>query len=234
MHVSSPFQTSLSAPLATSTNVSTTNKSFAMYSHRNDYLPSTNSRFGWFRFSSWRVGPWLKDYWRTLYSVRSKSEFSSRVCLRSPPVLLRMCIAVLPSTCTEHRNITWHIERLSLVTNTWMRLPNLRRSEIDYKFSIVYAWHLECTNHPDSSLRAKNGRNEKCEGKCFSSFRDRAFSIAASKLWNAFPSDFRNTSSLGTFKSYQWSHCFKFKAVNSTYFRSYLGFNILVIFYSAT
>ena len=75
MHVSSPFQTSSSAPLATSTNVSTTNK-----------------RFGLFRFSSWRGGPWLNDYWRTLYSVRSKSEFSSRVCSRSPPVLLRKSI----------------------------------------------------------------------------------------------------------------------------------------------
>ena len=96
MHVSSPFQTSSSAPLATSTNVSTTNKSFAMYSHRNDYLPSTNCRFGWFQFSSWQVGPWPNDYWRTLYmytcSVCSKSEFSSRVCLRSPLVLLRKSI----------------------------------------------------------------------------------------------------------------------------------------------
>ena len=166
MHVSSPFQTSSSAPLATFTNVSTTNKSFAMYSHRNDYLPSTNSRFGWFRFSSWRVSSWLKDYWRILYSVRSKFEFSSRVCLRSPLVLLRMCIAVLPSTCTEHRNITWHIERLSLVTNTWMRLPNLRRSEIDYKFSIVYAWHLKCASHPYSSPQAKN-EGLKVSGKSY-------------------------------------------------------------------
>ena len=146
------------------------------------YLPSTNSWFGWFWFSSWWVGPWLNNYWRTLYSVCSKSEnFSSRVCLRSPLVLLRksiehqvkrtpkkvatsctlnaishMCIAVLPRTCTEHRNITWHIERLSLVTNTWMHLPNLRRSEIDYKFSIVYTWHPESPNHPDSSPRANN------------------------------------------------------------------------------
>ena len=125
-------------------------------------------------------------YWRTLYSVHSKSEFSSRVCLRSPLVLLRksiehqvkrtpqkvatsctlsainhMCIAVLPRTCTEHRNITRHIERLSLVTNTWMRLPNLRRSQIDYKFSIVYYWHWESPNHPDSSPRAKNKREIK-------------------------------------------------------------------------
>ena len=61
-HVSSPWQTSSSAPLETSANVSTRNKSFAMYSHRNDYLPSTNSRFGWFRFSSWRVGRWLLTF----------------------------------------------------------------------------------------------------------------------------------------------------------------------------
>ena len=29
-----------------------------------------------------------------------------------------------------------------------MRLPNLRRSEIDYKFSIVYAWHSDCPTIP--------------------------------------------------------------------------------------
>ena len=89
------------------------------------------------------------------------SEFSSQVWLRSS--LFRKSIehsvertpqkvatiTVLPRTCTEHRNITWHIyKRLSLVTNTWMPLPNLRRSEIDYKLSIVYAWYPDSPTIP--------------------------------------------------------------------------------------
>lgn len=47
------------------------------------------------------------------------------------------------------------------------------------------------------------------QGKMLRSFGDRAFSVAAPKLWNALPLDLRNISSLSTFKSCLKLHLFK-------------------------
>ena len=46
-------------------------------------------------------------------------------------------------------------------------------------------------------------------GKMLKSIGDRAFSVAAPTLWNAFPASLRNTTSLFTFKSCLKTYLFK-------------------------
>ena len=47
------------------------------------------------------------------------------------------------------------------------------------------------------------------KGKMLSTFGDRTFSMATSKLWNALPAELRSISSLSAFKSSLKTHLFK-------------------------
>ena len=48
-----------------------------------------------------------------------------------------------------------------------------------------------------------------CEPRSKHSWGDRAFSIAASRLWNALPADIKNTPSLAHFKGSLKTHLMK-------------------------
>ena len=90
---------------------------------------------------------------------------------------------------------------------------NKKTSHLILKMSMNEAFTGSCFHPKVSSYQLRSGNNgiflDYPSGKMLTTFGDRAFSVAAPKLWNALPFHIRSEQKLTSFKCNIKTHLFK-------------------------